>query len=101
MTSPALAQLRYLRRLGFGYQPILDATGALDVAYYTRTWNDRLEVVLVYSESRARAYRLRPISDNDDPLHVDPAAIDCLIPEGHVVKVVHSLLAGLAVDGES
>lgn len=98
MTSPALTQLRHLRRLGFDYEPVLDATGRLDFAYFSRTVHGRLEAVLVRGEHDALGYRCRPGPDPDNPLRLDPAAIDRLVPPGDVVKVVHALLAEPGTD---
>lgn len=93
MTSPALTQLRYLRRLGFHYEPVLDAGGRLDFAYYSRTWRGRLEAVVVRGERDAHAYRCVPARDPANPLRVDPATVERLVPPGDVVKIVHALLA--------
>jgi hypothetical protein len=93
MTSPARAKLHHLRRLGFGREPILDASGGLAFGYYARGWRGWREVVVVHSEQRAHAYRYRPAAVTDDPLAIDPAAIDSFIPPGNVVRVVNALLA--------
>jgi hypothetical protein len=94
MSSPALAELHHLRRLGFRHVPILDGDGALQLVYLARLWRGWREVVLVHSEHRAHAYRIRPTPTAGNPLRVDPAAIDGLIPPADVVSVVHALLSG-------
>ena len=67
MSSPALAELHHLRRLGFRHVPILDGDGALQLVYLARLWRGRREVVLVHSEHRARAYRIRPDAGRRQP----------------------------------
>jgi hypothetical protein len=76
VTSPALTELRRLRRLGFRPDPILGENGGLEVVYFMREWQGWREVVLVYSEIEARAYRIR-----------------AMIPLDDVVTVVHALLS--------
>jgi hypothetical protein len=93
MSSPALAELQHLRRLGFHDEPILAEDGTVDVVYFARRRRGWREVVLVYGEHRARAYRIRPRAGADNPLHVEPAAVDGLIQPGDVVTVVHALLS--------
>jgi len=94
VTSPALAELHHLRRLGFHDEPILGDHGEVEVVYFTRRWQGWREVVLVYSEHEARAYRVRSMGVTDNLLYIDSAAIDRLIPLEDVVTVVHALLSG-------
>lgn len=94
MTSPALEALRRLRRLGFQLFVILgEDGGSVELACYSRTERGAREVVVVYGEHRARAYRIRAIDAPDDPLRVDASAVDRVIPSDDVVSVVHALLS--------
>ncbi len=80
MTSPAIEACRRLGRLGFRREPILDEDGALDVLLFVRDWQGWREVVLVYSEREARAYRTRIDTASDNPLYVAPGTAEALFP---------------------
>lgn len=94
MTTPAHAELNRLRRMGFQQQPILGEDGAVEVVYYMREHGNspEREVVLVYNEHQARAYRTHSIADDGDPFYVAPDST-LLIPLADVVTVVHKLLS--------
>ncbi|MBA2324585.1 MAG: hypothetical protein H0V92_11435 [Pseudonocardiales bacterium] len=49
--------------------------------------------MLVHSEHQARAYRLRCVEPTANPLRIDPATLDRLIPPDDVISVVHALLS--------
>lgn len=93
MTSPAISELRRLLRYGFRREPILDADGQLEVVVFIRDWNGWREVVLVYSEQEARAYRCRLGDAADSPLYVPPGTAEVLLPLDDVVSTVHALLS--------
>jgi hypothetical protein len=93
VTSPAATELQRLRRLGFRPDPILGADGLVEVVYFMREWQGWREVVLVYSEIEARAYRIRAAAAAANPLYVDSDAVDVMIPLDDVVTVVHALLS--------
>ena len=93
MTSPAISELRRLLRYGFHREPILDQDGNLEVLIFSRDWKSWHEVVLVYSEHQARAYRTRIDIAPDNPLHVPPGTAQVLLPLSDVVSTVHALLS--------
>jgi hypothetical protein len=90
--SPALEQLYRLRRLGFRGERLFNEDGHLDAVYYTRDWRGVREVVLVYSEREALAYRTRDVLDGGNPLYVDGDAVEWR-RHGDVVTVVNALLS--------
>lgn len=93
MTSPAVVELRRLLRYGFRREPILGANGQLEVVAFIREWKGWREVVLVYSEREARAYRSRINVAADNPLYVPPGTAEVLLPLADVVSTVHALLS--------
>lgn len=94
MITPALAELHRLRRLGFRSEPILGEDGGVEVVCYMREHRNsrEREVVLVYSENEARAYRTHSSVNDDNPFYVEPDATE-LIPLDDVVTVVRTLLS--------
>lgn len=90
--TPAVAALRRLREFGFAGQRVFNTAGTLDAVYYTRTYRSLREVVLVYSETEALAYRARDILDDTDPLYAPPDTVEWR-QHGDVVTVVSALLA--------
>jgi hypothetical protein len=93
VTSPAIAELRRLLRFGFRREPILGADGELEVVIFVRDWKGWREVVLVYSEREARAYRTRIDVASDNPLYVPPGTAEVQLPLDDVVTTVHALLS--------
>lgn len=90
--TPAVAALRRLREFGFTGQRVFNADGHLDAVYYTRTYRGLREVVLVYSETEALAYRARDVLDDTDPLYAPPDTVEWR-QHGDVATVVAALLA--------
>jgi hypothetical protein len=64
----------------------------VEVVSFLREWQGWREVVLVYSEREARAYRTRSSVASDNPLYIPPGTAEHLIPLDDVVTVVHALL---------
>ncbi|WNV87871.1 hypothetical protein [Umezawaea sp. Da 62-37] len=62
--------LHLLRRIGFGGGRLFGARGNTTALHYRRSWRGVSDVVLVYSENDAEAYRA------DDPLQVDGDPLD-------------------------
>jgi len=92
MNSPALAAVHRLLRYGFDRIPVLDEDGEPEVLIFVRDWHGWREVVLVYSELEARAYRTPVQYAAADPLYVLPGTAETLIPLSDVVSVVYGLL---------
>lgn len=90
--SPAIEQLRRLCRLGFNGERLFNQDGHLDLVHYTRDVQGVRDVVLVYSEDQALAYRTRDTLDPDSPWHVTENAVEWRL-HGDVVTVVNALLA--------
>ncbi len=81
--------LHLLRRVGFDARCLHGAGGDTTVLHYRRTWRGTCDVVLVYSESDAEAYR----AGGSLPVDTDPLDLACrpdLLCEavGTVVEVV-------------
>lgn len=91
--NPATEMLRRLRRLGFVPQRILDAGGAFSALYYVRAVHQVHEVVLVWTEDEALAYRSTDMFDEHNPLAQPVAGTLLWRYVGDVVTVVHALLS--------
>lgn len=86
-TSPALAEpcvegsgqldpidaLQLLRRLGFHGRRLHDAHGNTTALHYQRTWRGVVDIVMVYAEDDAEAYRV----DDSLPVDVNPLDLVC------------------------
>lgn len=90
--NPAIEQLRRLCRFGFDGQRLFNHDGDLDLVHYTRDFQGLREVVLVYNEREALAYRTRDMLDPDSPLHITENAVEWHL-HGDVVTVVNALLS--------
>jgi hypothetical protein len=90
--SPAIEQLRRLCRFGFRGERLFNQHGHLDHVHYSREVGGVREVVVVYSESTALAYRTRDLLDPDSPLDITENAVEWR-PHGDVVTVVNALLS--------
>jgi hypothetical protein len=90
--NPAIEQLRRLRRLGFDGERLFRHDGDLDLVHYTREFGSMREVVLVYNEEEALAYRTHDMLDPDNPLHSTEDAVEWRL-YGDVVTVVNALLS--------
>ncbi|MGH3933626.1 MAG: hypothetical protein ACRDS1_01355 [Pseudonocardiaceae bacterium] len=90
--NPAIEQLRRLCRFGFHGERLFNQHGHLDLVLYTRDFRGVREVVLVYSEHNALAYRTRDTLDPDSPLHITEHAVEWRL-HGDVVTVVNALLS--------
>jgi hypothetical protein len=90
--NPAIEQLRRLCRFGFHGERLFNQNGHLDLIHYTRDFQGVREVVLVYSERTALAYRTRDMLDPDSPLHITENAVDWHL-HGDIVTVVNALLS--------
>ncbi|MDQ3765059.1 MAG: hypothetical protein M3460_27200 [Actinomycetota bacterium] len=90
--NPAIEQLRRLCRFGFNGERLFNQDGQLDLVHYTRDFQGVREVVLVYSERKALAYRTRDMLDPESPLHVTENAVEWRL-HGDVVTVVNALLS--------
>lgn len=90
--NPAIEQLRRLCRFGFHGERLFNQNGHLDLVHYTRDFQGVREVVLVYSERTALAYRTRDLLDPDSPLHITGNAVDWHL-HGDIVTVVNALLS--------
>jgi hypothetical protein len=87
-----IEQLRRLCRFGFHGERLFNSDGHLDLVHYTRDLQGMREVVLVYSERKALAYRTRDMLDPDSPLHVTENAVEWRL-HGDLVTVVNALLS--------
>ncbi|MGH3763699.1 MAG: hypothetical protein ACRDS0_00650 [Pseudonocardiaceae bacterium] len=96
--NPVIEQLRRLCRVGFRGERLFNHAGDLALVHYTRDVQGLREVVLVYSDHRALAYRTRDLLDLDSPLHVTDNAMEWRL-HGDVVSVVNALLSLPAVGG--
>lgn len=90
--NPAVEQLRRLYRFGFNGERLFNQDGHLDLIHYTRDFQGVREVVLVYSERQALAYRTRDLLDLDNPLRTTDNAVEWYL-HGDVVTVVNALLS--------
>lgn len=90
--NPGIEQLRRLCRFGFHGERLFNQDGHLDLVHYTRDFRGVREVVLVYSEDKALAYRTRDMLDPDSPLHITENAVQWRL-HGDVVTVVNALLS--------
>jgi len=90
--NPAVEQLRRLRRFGFNGERLFNQNGHLDLIHYTRDFRGVREVVLVYSERQALAYRTRDMLDLDNPLRATDNAVEWRL-HGDVVTVINALLS--------
>ncbi|PXY16476.1 hypothetical protein BAY59_38620 (plasmid) [Prauserella coralliicola] len=91
-SSPAIAAVQRLLRFGFERIPVLDEDGLPEVLIFLRDWRGWREVVLVYSEWEARAYRTPVAFASSNPLYCPPGTAETLIPLADVVSVVYALL---------
>jgi hypothetical protein len=103
MSSLVAAALQRLRRRGFRDEPILGDDRAVELVCFLRdTDHGWHEVVLVYGEHAARAYRMRRRAGaSDDPLRCDPAGVHRLIPLADVSSVVTAVLSWPADESSS
>lgn len=90
--TPGIAAAQRLLRFGFTRVPVLGEHGEPDALIFVRDVRGWREAVLVYSEDEARAYRTPIECASADPLYVEPATADTLIPLGDLVSVVYALL---------
>jgi hypothetical protein len=90
--NPGIEQLRRLCRFGFHGERLFNQDGHLDHVHYSREVLGVREVVLVYSESTALAYRTRDLLDPDSPLHITGNAVEWRLHDD-VVTVVNALLS--------
>lgn len=90
--SPGVAAVQRLVRIGFDRTPVFGEDGELDVLIFRRDWHGWREVVLVYSEREARAYRVPIEFARRDPLYVESDTAQILTPLADVVSVVYALL---------
>lgn len=90
--SATQVKLEHLRRVGFRRELILDESGQPAFDYFTRTWGEWREAIIVRGEHEAHAYRYRP-SAHADTATIDPTAGDRFIPPGDVVTVANALLS--------
>lgn len=88
----AVDALQVLRRCGFGGRRIFGDGGNTVTLHYRRQWRGVADVVLVYAEDDAEAYRAHDALDETDPF--DLAARGDLHEEvlGTVVDVVAAVL---------
>lgn len=90
--NPAIEQLRRLCRFGFHGERLFNQDGHLELVHYTRHFRGVREVVLVYSERKALAYRTRDMLDLESPLDAIENAVEWHL-HGDVVTVVNALLS--------
>jgi hypothetical protein len=96
--NPAIEQLRRLYRFGFHGERLFNHDGDLKLIHYTRDIRGLREVVLVYNERKALAYRTRDLLDPDSPLAVTENMVEWSF-HGDVVTVVNALLSLPAAGG--
>jgi hypothetical protein len=80
--NPAIEQLRRLCRFGFNGERLFRHDGDLDLVHYTRELQGMREVVLVYNEAEALAYRTHDMLNPDNPLHSTEDAVECECESG-------------------
>lgn len=90
--NPAIEQLRRLCRFGFHGQRLFNHDGGLDLVQYTREFQGLREVVLVYREGEALAYRTRDLLDPERPWHIPENAMEWRL-YSDIVTVVNALLS--------
>jgi hypothetical protein len=90
--SPAIEQLRRLCRIGFTGERLFKQDGRVDLVLYTRDFEGVREVVVVYNEHQALAYRSRDLLDVESPLNDAENAVEWRL-HGDVVTVVNALLS--------
>ncbi|MGH3770122.1 MAG: hypothetical protein ACRDRW_01755 [Pseudonocardiaceae bacterium] len=90
--NPVREQLRRLCRFGFNGQRLFNPDGCLDLVHYTREFQGMREVVLLYSEEDALAYRTHDMLDPDNPLRISENAVEWHL-HGDVVTVINALLS--------
>jgi hypothetical protein len=90
--NPAIEQLRRLCRFGFTGQRLFNHDGGLDLVQYTREFQGLREVVLVYREGEALAYRTRDLLDPERPWHSTENAMEWRL-YSDIVTVVNALLS--------
>lgn len=91
--NPATEMLRRLLRMGFAGHRILDSGGALSAVYFARFLHRVHEVVLVWTEQEALAYRTTDVLNESDPLGQPEPGTLVWRQTGDVVSVVHALLS--------
>lgn len=92
--NPTTEMLGRLLRLQFTGHRILDSGGALSVVYFERTTVHRVrEVVLVWTEDEALAYRTLDVLSARMPLAQPDPGTWLWSHRGDVVSVVHALLS--------
>ncbi|MFC9250647.1 hypothetical protein [Amycolatopsis thailandensis] len=86
--NDAIDSLQLLRRMGFGGRRIFGDHGRTMTLHYRRTWCGISDVVLVYDEYDAEAYRCDDSFDDRDPfgLVAGPDLLEEAV--GEVVDVV-------------
>jgi hypothetical protein len=103
-TSPALVEprlegagqldpidaLQLLRRLGFHGRRLHDAHGNTTALHYQRTWRGVVDIVMVYAEDDAEAYRI------DDSLSVDVHPLDLVCCPDLLIEAVGTVLEVVA-----
>lgn len=88
--NAAIEHLQLLRRLGFGGRRIFGDRGRTITLHFRRTWHGISDVVLVYGENDAEAYRTDDLIDHSDDNPFDLASRPDLLEEsyGTVAQVV-------------
>ncbi|MGH3719074.1 MAG: hypothetical protein ACRDRI_09595 [Pseudonocardiaceae bacterium] len=90
--NPAREQLSRLCRFGFNGQRLFNPDGFLDLVHYSREVQGMREVVVLYSEDDALAYRTHDMLDPDNPLRITGNAVEWRL-HGDVVTVINALLS--------
>ncbi|HET9256294.1 MAG TPA: hypothetical protein VFO16_14005 [Pseudonocardiaceae bacterium] len=90
--NTTIEQLRRLSRFGFHGERLFDHDGDVELLYYTRDSHGVREVVMVYGEHSALAYRTRDLLDPESPLRVSGNALEWRL-HGDVVTVINALLS--------
>lgn len=94
--SRAELEVERLYRMGFRGAPILDEAGDHVAVFFVREFKRVREVVLIYAEDDAYAYRTRfaeVASAHGNPLYFDPDELEYVIARADVVSVVRELLS--------
>jgi hypothetical protein len=91
--NPATEMMRRLLRMGFTGHRILDSGGGFGVLYFVRFVHRMREVVLVWTEDEALAYRTTDTLDELDLLAQPDPETWLWRQTGDVVRVVHALLS--------
>ena len=89
----AVDALQLLRANGFGARKVFDLRGKNAILHYRRSWRGVSDVVLVYAEDDAEAYRADDSINDLDPFEI--ASYDHLQHEdvGTVLEVVAAVMA--------